>query len=141
MIRTFFTSILTGAISLLATQHVSAQTTLSDYQFIKSQLPSEMDKGILSDPNYILVGPTESLTGWRDRQADIFTLLNKADSSFVAEVVHYHRSEYNEERFICVPTNTAPPKLWEYSFRDLKDDNVFTQYFMIKAMTTALSSH
>lgn len=140
MIRTFFITLFIASFSLATTQ-LAAQTTLSDYQFIKSQLPSEMDKGIMDDPNYILVGPVKTVTGWRDRQAEIFTLLHKADSSYVAEVVHYHRDEHNEERYICVPTNTAPPKLWEYSFRDLKDDNVFTQYFMIKAMTTALSSH
>lgn len=118
-----------------------AQTTLKDYHFIKSELPAELDKGILHDPNYILVGPKQTVTGWRDREADIYTLLHAADSSVVADVLHYHRTDHNEERYICVPTNTAPPKLWEYSFRDLKDDNVFTQYFMIKAMTTAMTSH
>lgn len=100
-----------------------------------------MDNGMLTDPNYILVGPKQTITGWRDREAEIYTLLHAADSSVIAEVVRYHRTAHKEEKYICVPTSTAPLKLWEYSFRDLRDDNVFTQYFMIKAMTTALSTH
>lgn len=131
----------TVALLVISVATSKAQTTFQDYNFIKSELPTELEKGVLSDPNYILVGPNQTVTGWRDRQAEIYTLLHAADSSVVAEVVRYHRTQHNEEKYICVPTNTAPPKLWEYSFRDLRDDNVFTQYFMIKAMTTALSTH